>query len=68
MLINIDVIFIWIGNPNNCLRLNRRPQAFASFKNKCLFQKGVFWSTQALFTAEQAAAGALVFLKNDMPL
>ena len=31
-----------------------------------LFQKGVFWVPQALFTAEQAAAGSF-FLKNDLP-
>ena len=34
---------------------------------KHLFWKGVFWSPQAMFTAEQAAAGAF-FQKNDMPL
>ena len=30
------------------------------------FQKGVFWGPQAVFMAEQAAAGS-VFIKNDMP-
>ena len=34
-----------------------------------LFQKGALWSTQALFTTEQVAAAAFVFLerKINMP-
>ena len=49
ILVNINFInsnfnFIWIGNPNNCLRLNRRPQAFFSWGGGIrIFQKMVAW-------------------------
>ena len=46
IFMNIDCIFIWTGNPNNCLRLNRRPQVF--FLTTCLFVKKVCFGALAL--------------------
>ena len=73
IFININIICICLGNPYPCLRLNRRPQVPFFFEKKArLFWKGVLWGSQALFTAEQAAAGAFsstnrhVFLKKDV--
>ena len=43
--------------PQQLFTSRRRPQAFF-FEKVHLFWKGTFWSPQALFTAEQAAAGA----------
>ena len=54
----MNSIFIWIGNPNNCLRLNTLPQALLCFENlRAFFEKALFWGPQAMFAAEQAAAG-----------
>ena len=34
---HIIIIFIWIGKPNNCLRLYRRPQAFSFCRSNKFF-------------------------------
>ena len=36
-IISFYCIFIWIGTPNKCLRLNRRLQAFSLFDKKTRF-------------------------------
>ena len=41
IFINANNIFIWTGNPNNCLRLNRRPQAFFCLR-RAFFKKTRF--------------------------
>ena len=39
----INDIFIWIGNPNPCLRLNRRPQALLFLNKDAPFSKRRFF-------------------------
>ena len=55
-------ILIWIGNPNNCLRVaGGRKRSLFSQRETHLFWKGTFWGPQAMFTAEQLAAYVFVF-------
>ena len=64
---NMNSISIWIGTPNNGLGLNTRTQAnfLCKKQNVSFVGKGVCWGPQALFTAEQAAAG-IVLKEHNM--
>ena len=65
IFININCVFIWIGNPNNCLAEQAAAGVFFLTKD-APFLKNRVLGPQALFTAVQMAAGTF-FLGNDMP-
>ena len=54
---NIGWYFIWIGNPNNCLRLYRRPQALFLFEKQHAILKNVCFKRELLICGVSSYLG-----------
>ena len=62
----ILIIFIWIGNPNICLRLNRRPLAFLLLKvrkkRRAFFEKAHFGVPKPCFRLNRCPQALFFFV------
>ena len=63
--VTINIIFLWIGMPNPCLRLTKRPQAFFLEKRCAFFEKARLGQPKPCLRLNRWPQA--FFVNNDMP-